>query len=717
MSGKRGAKLKLTDSARKRNKKEANARLNKNKIYIGDQYDRWTELRTKLCLKTNIELAKMLLDNYKDVQGNETRVPARNEFIPCVTSTPGPSVVQKMCLVESDLSDISPDEVGKDVESAMSGIEELAQPRTKRLKQLSDSFMDPFRITMSASELTCDQDDSSEDEEYEPSFHLSFKLDHGIISEESDPEENEEEEESVVRHSECNVQVIRSHDEINQLINDHPAMVYLNPLVALAETKVPRICSVRECEAEVEILSEVVSSAVYLRWVCTNNHEVHKWCSQPLLNRRVHSGDVLLSAALLASGNNFQKIALFAKFLKLPILSSSSFVKIQRTYVTPSIEEIWTNHQNEIFEEFRGKDIVVLGDGRMDSPGHSAQYCTYTFMENETHKILCVVTMDKRMTGRKSAILEKACFQKGLQFLFEKGLHVVEVVTDAHVQVEALMKKDYPEIKHSFDIWHGSKNLGKKIIKAGQEKSKKPILQWTREIVNHFWFCSSVANTEEEFIGIWFGVMHHVVNEHEWILPYRAGAKSSCQHGPLTEERDKDWLEAGSPAHVAVRDIVRDKRLLKKIPYYLNCRSTASLENFQNLILKYSSKRHSYTPPVYRARNLVAALDHNANCDREAAKRKDGSLRHQRYYSKKSGRWSAYPVRQEKQYPYVADILKLCVQNRIIDPVGMNRPVTLSVGDPRLVSETLAPVPPPPTASLVAEKKSRFLSESQIQEN
>lgn len=92
----------------------------------------------------------------------------------------------------------------------MSGIEELAQPRTKRLKQLSDSFMDPFRylkalnlnhlflnliiikciidsidfnilcnfycrITMSASELTCDQNDSSEDEEYEPSFHLSFK--------------------------------------------------------------------------------------------------------------------------------------------------------------------------------------------------------------------------------------------------------------------------------------------------------------------------------------------------------------------------------------------------------------------------------------------------------------------------------------------------------------------------------------------------------------
>lgn len=52
--------------------------------------------------------------SYKDVRGNETRVPARNEFIPCVTSTPGPSVVQKMCVVESELLDISPDEVGKE---------------------------------------------------------------------------------------------------------------------------------------------------------------------------------------------------------------------------------------------------------------------------------------------------------------------------------------------------------------------------------------------------------------------------------------------------------------------------------------------------------------------------------------------------------------------------------------------------------------------------
>eukprot|EP00105_Crassostrea_gigas_P038421 XP_019922569.1 PREDICTED: uncharacterized protein LOC105327681 [Crassostrea gigas] len=421
-----------------------------------------------------------------------------------------------------------------------------------------------------------------------------------------------------------------------------------------------------------------------------------------------------MAVSLLASGGNFHQSTLFSKFLKLPFLSSSSFTKIQRRYVIPAIEEVWENHQGHILEEFRDKDVVILGDGRMDSPGHCAQYCTYTFMENESKKILCILTMDKRMTGKNSCTLEKACFQKGLQFLLQSGIHVVEVVTDAHVQIESLMKNNYPDIKHSFDIWHGSKNLGKKLLKAGQEKTKKPLLQWTREVVNHFWYCSASANTVEEFIGIWCGVIHHVIGEHEWILPYRIGGKSCCEHGPLTEEGDKDYLVAGSPAHVALREIVLDKHLLKKIPYFLHCRSTAALESFQNLILKYSPKRLSYTPHVYTARTLLAALDHNANCDRPAAVKKDGSLRQQRYYSKNSGHWSVCHVKEEKTYPYVSDIISSCIEKRLVDPIGMNRPVVLDADDPRRISKTLASVEPPPTAQLGEEKKSRFPMEKDI---
>ncbi|VDI75070.1 Hypothetical predicted protein [Mytilus galloprovincialis] len=142
---------------------------------------------------------------------------------------------------------------------------------------------------------------------------------------------------------------------------------------------------------------------------------------------------------LLQSGSYYQKINLFAKFLKLPIPSSVSYLKMQRTYLIPTIDEIWKKEQNELFEHFHNQDLVVLGDGRMDSPGHSAQYCSYTFMEMISKKILCIITMDKRMTERKSTNLEKACFKIGLQFLLDKGMKIIEVVTDAHIQVEALM--------------------------------------------------------------------------------------------------------------------------------------------------------------------------------------------------------------------------------------------------------------------------------------
>jgi hypothetical protein len=52
----------IIDSARKGNKKAANAKLNKNRIYIGDEYDRWMEIKTALRLETNSEVAKILLD-------------------------------------------------------------------------------------------------------------------------------------------------------------------------------------------------------------------------------------------------------------------------------------------------------------------------------------------------------------------------------------------------------------------------------------------------------------------------------------------------------------------------------------------------------------------------------------------------------------------------------------------------------------------------------
>jgi hypothetical protein len=62
-------------------------------------------------------------------------------------------------------------------------------------------------------------------------------------------------------------------------------------------------------------------------------------------------------------------------------------------------------------------------------------------MEKDTKKILTLKTIDKRMTDRKSGNMEKFGFQAAMKELNEKGVKVVEVVTDAHLGIGALMSK------------------------------------------------------------------------------------------------------------------------------------------------------------------------------------------------------------------------------------------------------------------------------------
>lgn len=42
------------------------------------------------------------------------------------------------------------------------------------------------------------------------------------------------------------------------------------------------------------------------------------------------------------------------------------------------------------------KDICLCGNGKNDSPGHSACYCVYTLMEHATKVVLDLEVLDKR---------------------------------------------------------------------------------------------------------------------------------------------------------------------------------------------------------------------------------------------------------------------------------------------------------------------------------
>jgi len=69
----------------------------------------------------------------------------------------------------------------------------------------------------------------------------------------------------------------------------------------------------------------------------------------------------MFASAILLSGSNFKKISMFSKFLQLSILSQTTFSKIQRTYLVPSIDQYWVEHQNGILELLNGKYVIILG--------------------------------------------------------------------------------------------------------------------------------------------------------------------------------------------------------------------------------------------------------------------------------------------------------------------------------------------------------------------
>ncbi|XP_062600602.1 uncharacterized protein LOC134262243 [Saccostrea cucullata] len=414
------------------------SKYNQGRIAIGGQYDRWMELKETLQLKTHADVAEYLLDRNETLafESSPKRVKTASS---AVTSTPGPTATI-LPPKFSDVSEISSDLDKGDRNSDLSGVEQFV--KTDKKTTAPSSFLNPLDLSICLSEnYTKEDSEDSSDEDYEPSYIMTMREDtqtEAMVEDSENEDSCDEESNDDLRPG---IAKILTPEEIEGCKEDRPFLVYLSQLHTLAEVRVLPNCQLKGCKKPVHLEKAVVGSALYFKWNCSDGHQAQQWCSQPVLNRGMHLGDLTLSSSILLSGSNFQKVSMMAKFMKLPIVSKNSFYKMQRTYLIPAVDEFWTEHQETVFNQFQGRAITILGDGRMDSPGHTAQYCSYTFMEYDTKTILHIITMDKRVTEKKSTNLEKACFVQGLRYLLDKGLHIVEVVTDAHVQVASVMSK------------------------------------------------------------------------------------------------------------------------------------------------------------------------------------------------------------------------------------------------------------------------------------
>jgi hypothetical protein len=195
---------------------------------------------------------------------------------------------------------------------------------------------------------------------------------------------------------------------------------------------------------------------------CSNKH-VSKWLSQ-----QPGKGNVMLSAAILYSGNSYIRISEMLSMINVAHFSQTVFYRIQKSLLFPTINTFYKRHRNEIVKQCAVREENnFIGDGRSDSPGYSAKYGTYSIMSSDLNKVVDFFVVHVSTAGNSSR-REK----KGLEVLLEKIQHIkiTTLTTDRHVQIRAFLKNDHPNIIHQFDVWHFGKSIKKALSNLAKKK-------------------------------------------------------------------------------------------------------------------------------------------------------------------------------------------------------------------------------------------------------
>ena len=157
-------------------------------------------------------------------------------------------------------------------------------------------------------------------------------------------------------------------------------------------------------------------SLLSVKLTCLEGHKFI-WNSQPII-KSTPVGNLLISSSILFTGNTFTAVQNFASCLGLKIFREKTFHNTQEQYLFPVISEKWEDERNLIVQELKQREnkVILSGVGRCDSLGYNAKYGTYTFMDNETQKIVDFTVVQVTDVSLSNA-MEKHGFQIGLQQL------------------------------------------------------------------------------------------------------------------------------------------------------------------------------------------------------------------------------------------------------------------------------------------------------------
>lgn len=138
-------------------------------------------------------------------------------------------------------------------------------------------------------------------------------------------------------------------------------------------------------------ISKKIISGTFLKIVqiCGSCLKRRVWQSQPVVGT-IPLGNISMSAAILFSGSLPSKALQMFEILNVHAIARNTFFRHQEMFLQPAVRSAWKRQQESLLCDLKqkGNPVALAGDGRADSPGHSAKYGTYSLLDLDCQKII-----------------------------------------------------------------------------------------------------------------------------------------------------------------------------------------------------------------------------------------------------------------------------------------------------------------------------------------
>ncbi|XP_039541035.1 uncharacterized protein LOC120488385 isoform X2 [Pimephales promelas] len=412
------------------------------------------------------------------------------------------------------------------------------------------------------------------------------------------------------------------------------------------------------CHRSCQIRSQRIGTFLRVEQLCHHCQFTRKWSSQPILGS-TPAGNLHLSAAVYLSGASFVTIEKIFAAMKLHLFKYDTFRRHAQMCIEPAIVHKWRNWQDGMLQLLAQREkVIVAGDMRADSTGHSAKYGCYTMMDMETNTVVDVQLVQSNEVGG-SYHMEKEGLKRGLDLLDTRGVTLDCIVTDRHPQIQKFLRER--NVNQFYDVWHIEKEISKQLEKVCKLKGCEEMRKWLHSIKNHIYWTAASSSSGPERVAKWTSMLNHMQNKHT----HEDSNFPACLHGASRSRDTKKWLAAGTLPYFKLEKVLSNKRVLKDVaklsPHY----QTSSSKVFHSVILRFTPKNVVFPFLGMLCRLYLAALHYNENAERPQA---TTAVFKGTFPEAKVGENRVREVKTQSTFRYVDDLLDLIFDKVFVDP-------------------------------------------------